>query len=112
MKSLQKIFCNTPLIIFLLMAVVITEFSLIFPQNIGRFQKAAGWPLTMYRIHYKTVGDFTSSGELIHRLEQVGADMSWKVVFLNIILWSLMFYGSWVLYERKSKVRLHKKNAK
>jgi len=104
-KIIRNIVGNNPLLIFLIISVVLTEVSLVFPQKIGNFQEAAGWPLTMHRVYYKLVGNFTSSGELVHSTIKSDSAMSWNMAFLNILIWTLLLYSTWLLYEKTDKTK-------
>ena len=91
---------KTPILIFLFTGIVLTQSSLLFPQNQGRFQIVAGWPLTMYETRFRIEGDIEPTGTIIHRTVQEGSQLMWGRVVLNIILWTFILYGTWWMYQK------------
>lgn len=104
-----QIIKNSPIILFIYLSVVLTQSSILFPQNIGRFQKVAGWPLSMYKVNFKYVGGINSSGRLVRRVKQTSSKMMWERVFVNILIWTALFQGTWWTYHMiidKKKIKL------
>ena len=91
---------KTPLLIFFFTGIVLTQSSLLFPQNQGRFQKVAGWPLTMYETRYRIERDIEPTGTIIHRTVQDDSQLMWGRLVLNIILWTFILYGTWWMYQK------------
>ncbi len=109
-KKAKNIIGNNPLLTFLIIGVLLTEASLIFPQRIGNFQKVAGWPLTMHKVYYKVVGNFTTSGEIVHNIIKSDSEMFWNMAFLNILIWTLLLYSTWLVYEKRGKNKSNQAN--
>lgn len=86
--------------VFVLAGVVLTEASLLFPQSLGKFQKVAGWPITMYMVEYRYVGDIDSSGRITRILVPDETKLLASRMFVNIVLWTLILYGTWWFNER------------
>lgn len=90
---------NNPLIGFLIFATVLTQTSIMFPQNIGRLQQVAGWPLTMYKAEFRRVGEIEASGEIIHRTVKDKSFLMWERVLVNFLLWMVILEGTWLSYH-------------
>jgi hypothetical protein len=96
---------KSPLAIFFYLSVILTQTSVLFPQNIGSYQKVAGWPLTMYKVEYKRVGDIKATGEIIHQLVKDNSTLMLERVLLNIALWTILFYIVWFSYQKFNRVK-------
>ena len=94
---------KSPLFVFIFVAIVVTNVSLLFPQNLGKYQKVAGWPLVMYKIEYQLVADIDPAGRLIHGITAATRQMMWERAFLNILIWTLLLHGAWVFHRKVEK---------
>lgn len=94
------VFGNLRVLGFLCVSVVLTYISLFFPQNIGKFQTVAGWPLTMQKTIYRYEGDIDPTGRISRRLVMADTRLIWTRMILNVILWMLILYGAWRVYEK------------
>ena len=96
---------DTPILIFLFFGIVLTQSSMLFPQNLGRFQTVSGWPLTMYKAQYREVGDIDSTGRIIRRVVPQDPELMVNRILTNILLWTLLLYGTWWIVEKSSLLR-------
>lgn len=106
--DISRILRNTPILIFLFLGIVLTHSSMFFPQNLGQFQKVAGWPLTMYKAEYQLEGNIEPTGRIIRRIVQEEDQLIWSRVFLNIVLWTFLLYGTWWLYEKSNMLKFRR----
>ena len=97
---MENILTKTPFAAFLFVSIVLTNSSVFFPQNIGSFQKVAGWPLVMYKLDYRLTGDIEPTGKLIHWLTPFQSQVMWERVFLNILIWTVLLQGTWWFYRK------------
>lgn len=93
--SISNVLRTTPVLAFLFVGFLLTETSLLFPQNLGKFQTVAGWPLVMYKIEYRYEGDIDSTGRITRNLVPNDAKLMANRMFVNIILWTLILYMGW-----------------
>lgn len=96
---------KTPVILFLYLSVVLTQSSIFFSQNIGRFQKVSGWPFVMYKEEYKRIGDIKVTGEIIHKMVKTKSTVMWEMVFINIAFWTTIFIAFWMGHKRLSRMK-------
>ena len=97
---MYNLFAKTPFAAFLFFSIVLTNTSVFFPQNLGEFQKVAGWPLVMYKVEYRLAGDIEPTGKLTHWLSPDKNQVMWEKVFLNILLWTVLLQGTWWFYQK------------
>lgn len=93
------------------MSIVLTNASLLFPQNIGKFQKVSGWPMAMYKIQYKLETDVESTGSIVHSIVKERSQISWSKVIANIIFWTLLLDLTWIASHKIIKVKPQKRQA-
>ena len=96
---------DTPILIFLFVGIVLTQSSMLFPQNLGRFQTDSGWPLTMYKAQYRLEGDIDTTGRIIRRVVPQDTELMVTRMISNILLWTLLLYGTWWIVEKSSLFR-------
>lgn len=97
---MYRIIRKSPLLIFFYIAIVLTQSSLLFPQSIGKYQKVAGWPLTMHKTQYRLEGKIEATGGIVHNLIEESKQIIWGRVIINVIVWTIILQGTWLVYNK------------
>lgn len=112
MHFMDRLIRHTPFLWFLFLGLVITQSSLFFPQTLGSKKIVAGWPLTMFVQEYKRITDISSSGSIVHRIVPAQNQLIVEKAFLNVVLWTVILFITWITYRTVELRFLEKNKAK
>lgn len=107
-KDFSTLLRETPLLPFLFVGIVLTHSSLMFPQNLGTLQSVAGWPLIMYKEEFRFESDIDPTGQISRQVVPEEAKLMWNRIFGNILIWTVLLYGTWWVYEKSDLLKTRK----
>lgn len=96
--------------LFMALGIFLTYSSVHFPQSVGRYQVVAGWPLAVYRVEYRRVGEIQPTGSIQHRLIVDQNRFMWSQALVNVLLWTTLLYGTWWIFEKSNLLKFRRRS--
>jgi hypothetical protein len=94
-----KLIRHTPFAVFLVIAFLISQTSILFPQRLGSKLEVAGWPLKIYERSYYQVTDVNTNGKLTKLTVSDDGRILFDKVVINILLWLLILSVTYWTYK-------------